>query len=318
MAKLSVLAGATSQSVNVWIQDSSSTTGAGLSGLVFNSSGLIAYYTFAGANASSVQITLATLAAVNSAYSSGGFKEIDATNMKGLYRLDLPNAAIAAAKGRSVTIILGGATNMAPCVLEVELTGWDNQDAVHGGMSALPNAVAGAAGGLLISGSNAGPTTFGALTVTGATTLTGAITASNVGNAITGVTAALTGDFSATMKTSLNAATPASVQNIAAQTGDSYALANGTSGFVAIKGEVDTILSDVNTGNGALWNRIGAPAGASIAADIAAVESNAAAIKAKTDSLTFSIPGYLDVNIAFVNGDQITGNGRPGTEWGPA
>lgn len=40
-------------------------------------------------------ITLSDLAAVNSAYSAGGVKEVDATNEPGLYRLDLPDAAIA-------------------------------------------------------------------------------------------------------------------------------------------------------------------------------------------------------------------------------
>lgn len=152
MAKLSILAGATSQSVNVFIQDSSATTGVGLSGLAFNTSSLIAYFTFTGANAAATAITLATLAAVNSAYSSGGFKEIDATNMKGLYRLDIPNAALATSKGRSVTIQLGGATNMAPCVLEVELTGWDNQDSVHGGLTCLPNTAVTTNASLLTSG----------------------------------------------------------------------------------------------------------------------------------------------------------------------
>ena len=58
-----------------------------------------------------------------------------------------------------------------------------------------------------------------------------------VGSAMT-----LSGDFTSTMKTSLNASTPASVQNIAAQTGDSYA-------------------------------RLGAPAGVSIEADIAAINA---------------------------------------------
>src|ERR1700722_12487088 len=96
MAKASIVAGATTQSVNVFLQDSSSTVGAGLSGLVFNTSGLLAYYSFSGANATATAITLATLSAVTSAFSSGGFKEIDATHMKGLYRLDLPNAALAA------------------------------------------------------------------------------------------------------------------------------------------------------------------------------------------------------------------------------
>jgi hypothetical protein len=188
VAKLSILAGSTSQSVNVFIQDSSSTVGAGLAALVFNTTNLIAYYTFQGANATATAITLATLAAVNSAFSSGGFKEIDATNMKGIYRLDIPNAALAAAKGRAVTIMLSGAANMAPCVLEIELTGWDNQDAVRGGMTALPNANAAAAGGLWILGANAAATTTlvgvaasGATPATAALTLTGGVASTTGG-----------------------------------------------------------------------------------------------------------------------------------------
>lgn len=149
--KLSILAGSTSQSVNIFIRDSSSTTGGGLTGLVFNTASLTAYYTFAGANATATAITLATLAAVNSAFSSGGFKEIDATNMPGWYRFDIPNAALATSKGRSVAIHFKGATNMAPTPLEIELTGWDNQDGVRGGMTALPNAAAGASGGVPLS-----------------------------------------------------------------------------------------------------------------------------------------------------------------------
>jgi hypothetical protein len=40
-------------------------------------------------------ITLSDLAAVNSAFSSGGVKEVDGTNMRGTYRLDVPDAALA-------------------------------------------------------------------------------------------------------------------------------------------------------------------------------------------------------------------------------
>lgn len=151
MAKLSILAGATSQSVNVFIQDSTKTDGSGKAGLAFNTAGWLAYYTFTSTLTSSTVINLATLAAPNSAYSSGGFKEIDPTNMIGLYRLDIPNAALATSKGRAVTIMLSGPTAVAPCILEIELTGWDNQEGVRGGMTALPNAAANAAGGLLIS-----------------------------------------------------------------------------------------------------------------------------------------------------------------------
>lgn len=152
MAKLSIVAGATSQSVNIFIQDGTKTTGVGLTGLVFNTSGLIAYYTFTGSNTASTSITLATLSTVGSAYSSGGFKEIDATNMAGVYRLDIPNAAIATSKGRSSVIMLSGAASMAPVLLEIELTGWDNQDAVHGGLSALPNTAVTTNASLLTSG----------------------------------------------------------------------------------------------------------------------------------------------------------------------
>lgn len=43
-----------------------------------------------------VAITMSNLAAVNSAYSSGGMKEVDAANMPGLYRVDVPDAALVA------------------------------------------------------------------------------------------------------------------------------------------------------------------------------------------------------------------------------
>jgi hypothetical protein len=150
--KLSIQAGSTSQTINVFIQDSSSTTGAGLAGLVYGSSGLTAYYALPKAAAAA--ITLATLAAITTAWSSGGFKEIDATNMPGWYRLDIPDAALAS--GRFVSIHLQGATNMAPLPIEIELTGWNNQDAVHGGMTALPNVAAGISGGMPLAADTSG------------------------------------------------------------------------------------------------------------------------------------------------------------------
>lgn len=155
MAKLSIVAGATSQSINVFIQDNTSTTGAGLTAVAPAGgsllTGTIAYYSFSGANAASVAISLSVLATVGAAWSSAGIVTIDDTHMPGVVRLDLPNAVLAAAKGRSVTVILSGGTHMAPCVLEIELTAWDNQDGVRGALTALPNAAANAAGGLPVS-----------------------------------------------------------------------------------------------------------------------------------------------------------------------
>ena len=57
-----------------------------------------------------VDIPAITLAAVNSAHADGGFKEIDATNMPGLYRFDLPDAAQATgADWVVITIKVAGA-----------------------------------------------------------------------------------------------------------------------------------------------------------------------------------------------------------------
>ncbi len=130
--KLSILAGSTSQTVNVFVQDSSSSTGAALTGLAYNTGSLTAYYALP--KAAAVVITLATQT-VTGAYSSGGFVEIDATNMPGWYRLDLPNATIAS--GRFVAIHLKGATNMAPLPIEIELTATDNQSTTAAGTNML-------------------------------------------------------------------------------------------------------------------------------------------------------------------------------------
>ena len=111
-----VYAGLTSQTIDIFLQDSSSSTGQGLSGLVYNSAGLVASYR-KGATGSRTAITLATQT-VGGAWSSGGFVEIDATNMKGVYRLDLPNAAVDT-EG-FVTLYLYGATNLLPTALRID------------------------------------------------------------------------------------------------------------------------------------------------------------------------------------------------------
>lgn len=45
--------------------------------------------------------------------------------------------------------------------------------------------------------------------------------------------------------------------------------------------------------------------------------SDITAIKAKTDSLTFTVAGRVDSNIRSVNNTAVTGNGTAGTPWGP-
>ena len=145
MPKLALKEGTTSKLTRVFIQDTSVTDGSGLTGLVYNSSGLTAYYLPEG-DASATQITLASMTV--GTWASGGFKEVDATNMPGVYEIGLPNAVIDATSEGSVVVMLKGATNMAPVLMEIELDALDYRDSVRAGLTALPNADAGSAGGL--------------------------------------------------------------------------------------------------------------------------------------------------------------------------
>lgn len=126
--------GATSQSIYFDILDNTSSTGGRKTGLAYNTSSLLAYYVRNGA--SPVAITLATLAAANSNWSSGGFKEVDSTNMPGIYRLDVPDAAFVSGVD-SVVITLQGAAGMAQVSMAVQLVAVDLQDATALGVSRI-------------------------------------------------------------------------------------------------------------------------------------------------------------------------------------
>ena len=127
--------GATSIILPISIFDSSSTTGAKLAGLVYNTASLTAYYNRSGAAGAAVAITLAT--ATKGTWATGGFIAIDGTNMPGDYELHIPDAALATG-ANTVLVQLKGATNMVPKNILIELTSVDMQDAQRGGMTALP------------------------------------------------------------------------------------------------------------------------------------------------------------------------------------
>ncbi len=109
-----IYAGSTSQTVRFFIQDTSSTAGAGLTGLTNSTSGLTCYYS-KGIGAASL-ITLA-LQTATGAYTSGGFCAVDGTNMPGVYRLDLPDVVVDTEA--EVIVMLKGAANMAPVSLRI-------------------------------------------------------------------------------------------------------------------------------------------------------------------------------------------------------
>lgn len=114
--------GTTSKSVYIYVQDTRSGANAGLTGLAYNTSGLVGYYAREGATGGT-SITLAT--STLGTWTSGAFKEVDATNMPGVYEVGIPDAALAAGANH-VVIMYRGAANMAQVVLEIELNGVEN------------------------------------------------------------------------------------------------------------------------------------------------------------------------------------------------
>lgn len=121
--KRTILKNSTDVTLLIFIQDSTSTTGKGLTGLVWNTSGLTCYYARAKTAAAALALATQTVAG---AHTDGGFKEIDATNMPGWYRLDLSDAIVATGVD-SVALHLHGAANMCATPIELHLTDYDPQ-----------------------------------------------------------------------------------------------------------------------------------------------------------------------------------------------
>ncbi len=96
-----LVAGATSVSHYV---DLHLGTGAAATGLTFATSGLGASYTRTGAVRAAITLDTQT---PTGAWATGGFAEVSATNAPGLYRLDIPNAALAAGAAGVVLSITG-------------------------------------------------------------------------------------------------------------------------------------------------------------------------------------------------------------------
>jgi hypothetical protein len=115
----------TDKTVYLFIPDYTQSDGSGLAGLVYNSSGLTCYYVRNRGLA--VAIPLVTLSSPDAAHADGGFKEVEATYQKGVYRLDLPDAVCASGVDGAV-VYLQGAANMAPVVLRLLLVDYTVAD----------------------------------------------------------------------------------------------------------------------------------------------------------------------------------------------
>jgi hypothetical protein len=90
--------------------------------------------------------------------------------------------------------------------------------------------------------------------------------------------------------------------------------------LAAVDTEVATIVTQ--TGAAAIRTAVGL-ASANLDTQLAKLDTiddfldtEVAAIKAKTDSLTFTVAGQVDANVQRINDVTITGNGQTGTEFG--
>lgn len=101
-----------------WIQDS--TTGIRKTGLVFNSPGASCYYI--RERGLPVQIALQTQTPDGS-HTDGGFCEVDATNMPGLYRLDIPDALVASGSQKAWIVLQFTDAHVQP--REMQIVGFD-------------------------------------------------------------------------------------------------------------------------------------------------------------------------------------------------
>ena len=106
---ITIAPGSTSQSIELYL---------GSTGLTASTSGLSARYNRTRTASVSIPLVARTIA---QAWTSGGFAEVDATNMPGVYRLDLPDAALAAGAD-DVTVVVRGASGTNGAVMTVKLS----------------------------------------------------------------------------------------------------------------------------------------------------------------------------------------------------
>jgi hypothetical protein len=119
--KRKIKAGTTNFSVYIFIQDATSTDGSGLTGLTGGMTPPIRYGYRRGSTSGYSVVTTGVL----TSHTAWSIAELDATNFPGLYQFDISDNALANAD--SSVIMLHGATNMVPVLIEIELDQIDYQ-----------------------------------------------------------------------------------------------------------------------------------------------------------------------------------------------
>ena len=108
--------------ISTSIQDSAATDGAGKAGLV--AANLTCYYSQVETDndVTTVEVTLSDLSTITDVHTDGGIIQVDATNLPGVYRLDLPDGVFAANAWSSIVMLKdSGSNDAAPVIMEFQL-----------------------------------------------------------------------------------------------------------------------------------------------------------------------------------------------------
>lgn len=276
VSKVNFKNGLTSNKLRVFIPDTTSVLGGGKTGLTFSSAGLIistiadneataTTYTQAGSTIETIS-TLGTFAAPTA--TKCRFKEVDATNLPGVYEIQIADARFAVSSARSLIVSLPAVSGLGtgPIRAEIQLEAVDNQDATAFGVSRIDAAIS-------------SRSTYAGGDTSGTTTLL-----SRIGSALT----ITSGKVDVNDKTGFSLSS-GGVQAI----WDALTSALTTSGSIG-----KLIVDNLNATISSVFNRIGAPAGASVSADVAAIKSDTGTSLTNETTLLSRLSalraGYLD------------------------
>jgi cytoskeletal protein CcmA (bactofilin family) len=167
--------------------------------------------------------------------------------------------------------------------------------------------------------SDFGDTAFSSIAVSGTTTLTGAV---SLGSTL-GVTGTTT---LAALNTGAIGTGAITVTGALGVSGTATLGALTVSGATTLTGAATATnaSNNINLGTDALNATVLAASavteiqsGLALSTQVDALEADVTAIKAKTDSLTFTVAGKVDANIRAVNSVAVGGTGAVGNRWGP-
>jgi hypothetical protein len=217
-----ITVGSTSQLTDVFMQDSTVTTGAGKTGLAYNT--VTCYYKRQG-ESSWTAVSLVTM--TQGTWTTRGFIEGDATHAPGMYEFGIPDACLAA--GAKWCDFMFTATGAAPCPMRVMLTVDDLQNATKtADVQTIKTRAITDPGGTVAIGTNVAQVGSAMLITAGTSAgqldVTSGVVKSNLAQILgTALTETAGGYLAAAFKKFLDVVTPVFTAASVNQTGDAYA-----------------------------------------------------------------------------------------------